>query len=80
MPPGGVAPTLPPMALLPFRVEFTERAIADLHRRIEATRWPQIAFDTGWSAGANDRVLRELVRYWRRDFDWCSTRSHARTA
>lgn len=58
------------MALLPFRIEFSERAIADLHRRIEATRWPPIAFATGWSAGANDRVLRELVRYWRRDFDW----------
>ena len=58
------------MALLPFRIEFSERGIADLHRRIEATRWPPIAFATGWSAGANDQVLRELVRYWRRDFDW----------
>ena len=50
------------MALLPFRIEFSERAIADLHRRIEATRWPRIAFATGWSAGANDGVLRELAR------------------
>jgi pimeloyl-ACP methyl ester carboxylesterase len=60
------------MPLLPFRVEFTERAIADLHRRIDATRWPSISIDEGWQAGTNDAVLRDLVRYWRRDYDWFS--------
>jgi pimeloyl-ACP methyl ester carboxylesterase len=58
------------MALLPFRIEFTERAIADLHRRIDATRWPEIAIDEGWQAGTNDGVLRDLVRYWRTEYDW----------
>ncbi|MDA1062000.1 MAG: epoxide hydrolase [Chloroflexi bacterium] len=58
------------MPLLPFRVEFSERAIADLRRRIDATRWPQIPFATGWSAGTDDGVLRDLVRYWRTEFDW----------
>lgn len=58
------------MALLPFRIEFTERAIADLHRRIDATRWPEIAVDEGWAAGTQDDVLRDLVRYWRNDYDW----------
>src|SRR5690606_21253970 len=46
------------------------RALDDLHRRIDATRWPDVGFDTGWSTGTNDAVLRDLVRYWRRDFDW----------
>ena len=58
------------MALLPFRIEFTERAIADLHRRIDATRWPEIAVNEGWQAGTSDEVLRDLVRYWRNDYDW----------
>ena len=58
------------MAIVPFRLEFSERAIADLHRRIDAARWPQLAFATGWSAGTDDGVLRALVAYWRRDFDW----------
>jgi pimeloyl-ACP methyl ester carboxylesterase len=56
--------------LLPFRLDFDERSIADLHRRLEATRWPEIRFDTGWSTGTNAAVLRQLVRYWRFDFDW----------
>ena len=58
------------MALRPFRIEFTERAIADLHRRIDATRFPDVSIDEGWQAGTNDGVLRELVRYWRQDYDW----------
>ena len=58
------------MALQPFRIDFGEAAIADLHRRIDETRWPSIPFATGWSAGTDDDVLRDLVRYWRSEFDW----------
>jgi len=58
------------MAMLPFRIEFSERAIVDLHRRIDATRWPELGYDAGWTTGTNDGVLRDLVRYWRRDYDW----------
>jgi epoxide hydrolase len=56
--------------MLPFRIEFTQRAIDDLHRRIDATRWPELPYETGWSTGTNDRVLRDLVRYWRQEYDW----------
>ena len=58
------------MAMLPFRIAFSERSIADLQRRIDATRWPSIAFASGWSAGTDDAFLRDLVRYWRSEFDW----------
>ena len=58
------------MRMLPFRIAFSQRAVADLHRRIDATRWPTMPFATGWSAGTDDAVLRSLVRYWRTEFDW----------
>ncbi|RLT43242.1 MAG: epoxide hydrolase [Chloroflexi bacterium] len=58
------------MPFLPFRVAFSDRAIEDLHRRLEDTRWPDVGWDTGWGTGTNDSVLRDLVRYWRNDFDW----------
>jgi pimeloyl-ACP methyl ester carboxylesterase len=54
----------------PFVIDFDRTAIDDLHRRIDAARWPAIPFDTGWSAGTDDRVLRALVAYWREDYDW----------
>ncbi|MSP22792.1 MAG: epoxide hydrolase [Dehalococcoidia bacterium] len=58
------------MGALPFRIEFGQRAIEDLQRRLDVARWPAVTFDTGWSAGTNDAVLRDLVDYWRREFDW----------
>ena len=61
----------PPLAqLLPFRIEFSQRALDDMRRRIEEFRWPDLGYDSGWATGASDTVLRELVRYWVRDFDW----------
>ena len=56
-----------------FRIAFSKDQIADLHRRIDATIWPEIPYETGWTTGTSDRVLRELVRYWRRDYDWFKT-------
>jgi pimeloyl-ACP methyl ester carboxylesterase len=58
------------MGMQPFRIEYTKRDIGLLHRRLDATRWPTMHFDTGWSSGTNDRVLRDLVAYWRHEFDW----------
>ena len=53
-----------------FRIAFGQQAIDDLHRRIDATRWPDVGWDTGWGTGTHDGVLRELVSYWRNDYDW----------
>lgn len=58
------------MTALPFRVEFSRRAIDDLHRRLDATRLPPMGFPTGWDAGTDDAFLRRLIDYWRREFDW----------
>lgn len=53
-----------------FRIEYTKNEVDDLHRRLDATRWPTLPFDTGWRSGTNDQVLRDLVRYWRHEYDW----------
>lgn len=56
--------------LEPFRIDYSRDRIEDLHRRIDAMMWPEMPFDTGWSAGTNDEVLRDLVHYWRHEYDW----------
>ena len=58
------------MSIQPFRIEYTKKDVEDLHRRLDSTRWPVLPFDTGWSSGTNDQVLRDLVGYWRHDYDW----------
>ena len=58
------------MSVTPLRIEFSDRAIKDLHRRLDATRWPDIHIDQEWEVGTNDSILRNLVSYWRKDYDW----------
>jgi pimeloyl-ACP methyl ester carboxylesterase len=61
------------MNMQPFRMGYAASEIEDLYRRLDATRWPTIPFDTGWNSGTNDRVLRDLVKYWRHEYDWFAT-------
>ena len=54
----------------PFRCDIPANAIADLHERIDRARWPDQMNDEAWSHGTELNYLRELVQYWRKDFQW----------
>ncbi|WP_322779831.1 epoxide hydrolase [Frankia sp. Cas4] len=63
----------------PFRVDMPEEAIADLRRRIAATRWPSRELVTDRSQGVHLATIQELARYWAADYDWrrCEARLNA---
>ena len=54
----------------PFEVGIPDEDVADLHRRLAATRWPDPAPAADWEQGTDLDYLRELVDYWRAGFDW----------
>src|SRR5580658_10090867 len=54
----------------PFRVEFPDEAIADLRRRIAATRWPERETVADDSQGVRLAMMQELAGYWGTDYDW----------
>jgi pimeloyl-ACP methyl ester carboxylesterase len=54
----------------PFRIDMTDEAIADLRRRIAATRWPTKELVADRSQGVQLATLQELARYWTTDYDW----------
>ena len=47
----------------PFRVDMPDEAIADLRRRIAATRWPGRELVADRSQGVQLATVRELARY-----------------
>ncbi|MBB3047711.1 microsomal epoxide hydrolase [Litorivivens lipolytica] len=53
-----------------FTVHISDQAISDLNQRLDLTRWPDQVDDVGWTQGAELNYLRELVQYWRNEFDW----------
>ena len=54
----------------PFHVEFPDVELADLRRRIDATRWPSQELASDRSQGVQLRTLQELARYWTTGYDW----------
>jgi pimeloyl-ACP methyl ester carboxylesterase len=54
----------------PFRFNASDEALADLHRRIAATKWPSGELVTDASQGVQLATMRELARYWQTDYDW----------
>ena len=57
-------------AIRPFRVEVPEAELADLRRRIEATRWPEKETVADTSQGVPLEPLQELAHYWALDYNW----------
>lgn len=54
----------------PFRIDFPQSDLDDLHRRLDRTRWPDELPGVGWAYGIPRDYLQELVRYWRHAYDW----------
>jgi pimeloyl-ACP methyl ester carboxylesterase len=57
-------------AIRPFRVNVPEADLADLRRRIAATRWPTKELVEDRSQGVQLATLRALARYWTTEYDW----------
>src|SRR5262249_5364173 len=54
----------------PFKVNVPEEALADLRRRIAATRWPDQETVNDRSQGIQLAEFQKLLRYWGTDYDW----------
>jgi len=57
-------------AVRPFRVHVPDEEIADLQRRVAATRWPSAELVADRSQGVQLATIQELARYWATDYDW----------
>ena len=63
----------------PFRVSFSAEEVADLRRRVKATKWPERETVNDASQGVQFATTQKLARYWSTDYDWskCEARLKA---
>ena len=54
----------------PFYVEIPDEELAELRRRIAATRWPSRELVDDRSQGVQLATLQALAGYWSTDYDW----------
>lgn len=58
------------MPLVPFTINIPDSAVADLHSRLAAVRWPCSIDDESWDDGASLSFMRRLADHWLYRFDW----------
>ncbi len=63
----------------PFRVQVPDEELAELRRRIAATRWPSRELVADRSQGVQLATMQALARYWTSGYDWrrCEARLNA---
>lgn len=59
-----------PASIKPFKAHIPDGVLTDLRRRLAETRWPDQLPGTTWEYGADIGKVRELARYWQKDYDW----------
>ena len=60
----------------PFHFTASDGDLADLRRRINATKWPEREVVNDQSQGVQLATMQKLARYWGTQYDWrkCETR------
>jgi pimeloyl-ACP methyl ester carboxylesterase len=57
-------------AIRPFHVSVAGEELAELRRRINATKWPEQETVTDASQGVQLGTMQKLARYWATEYDW----------
>lgn len=60
-------------AIRPFTIKVPETEVADLLKRVLATRWPDKETVNDRSQGVQLRQIQELANYWAKNYDWRKT-------
>ena len=65
--------------LRPFHFEAPQADLADLRKRVSATKWPEREQVTDASQGVQLATMQKLAQYWANEHDWrkCETKINA---
>ena len=60
----------PDTSIRPFQFNFSDQELAELQRRVHATRWPDKEQVTDTSQGVQLSTIQKLASYWETNYDW----------
>jgi pimeloyl-ACP methyl ester carboxylesterase len=63
-------PNVDKQAIRPFHIDIPQEALADLRRRIVATKWPEREPVSDATQGVQLATMQKLAHYWATDYDW----------
>ena len=57
-------------SIRPFKVHIPQEQLADLKRRILATKWPEKELVKDETQGVQFATMKALAQYWATEYDW----------
>jgi pimeloyl-ACP methyl ester carboxylesterase len=60
-------------AIRPFHINISDEALADLRRRVAATKWPDRELVADATQGVQLKTVKALADYWANSYDWRKT-------
>jgi pimeloyl-ACP methyl ester carboxylesterase len=57
-------------AIRPFHIAVSDEALADLRRRIAATKWPERELVADATQGVQLATMQKVARHWQTEYDW----------
>lgn len=57
-------------SIRPFAIHVEDAVLKDLQDRLIRTRFPDQVENSGWDYGTDKSYLKELVEYWKDEYDW----------
>ena len=59
-----------PTDITEFKVNVSDEILEDLRRRLESVRFVEPIAETKFNYGFNADYLKQVVQYWKTQFDW----------
>ncbi|MDH6233334.1 pimeloyl-ACP methyl ester carboxylesterase [Mesorhizobium soli] len=77
--PGQAAAAADNNVIRPFQISFSDEDLADLRRRVQATKWPDREQVADTTQGVQLATMQQLAQYWATEHDWrkCEARLNA---
>jgi len=54
----------------PFKINILNEHLEDIYNKVKKYPWHEMPEDGGWQYGANLDYMKEISKYWVREFDW----------
>ena len=72
-------PATEDISIQPFQFRASDEDLADLRRRVAATKWPERETVSDASQGVQLATIQKLAQYWGSDYDWrkCESKLNA---
>jgi microsomal epoxide hydrolase len=56
--------------IVPFKLRIPNKTLNKIYKKVKKYPWSEIENMSGWEHGTNLKYLKEISKYWIKNFNW----------